>query len=383
MKKVLITTDYYIPAFKAGGPTRSVFNLSKMLSGKFELDIFTSSEDIDRSLLNLSLIKEGAKVNTWIVTDYARIFYMSSFCKFFSIFKKKINRDKYDIIYLNSFFSFRYSIIFVFLVLIGWLKCERLIIAPRGELTPGAMKNKLRKKRMYLKLFNTIKFLLGRNRLFFHFTSKEELDDSFFYLGKVNYKLAPNMHEDAPPFLDKYKSVGDLKIVFISRISQKKNLLTICKSISRIEHGNIDFKIAGNVEDESYWLKCLSILESAPSNIHFEYLGSLDRKGVWDCLAKSHLFVLPTYNENYGHSIVEGMISSNLVLISDKTPWSQVSTHGSGVYEPDDYQSYENYIIKILGMDNEEFNNASRATYLYCYNALNSNVELVEEVFNV
>ena len=382
MKKILIITNYYIPAFKAGGPIRSIFNLSKLLSGKFQFDIFTSSKDIDGSLLNLNLIKKGAVFNDWTVTDYSRIFYASSFYNFFS-FLKKINKESYDIIYLNSFFSFRYSIFFVFVYFFGWFKCERLIIAPRGELTHGAMKDKFYKKVFYIKFFNIIKFLLGRNRLFFHFTSKEELDDSVFYLGKINYKLAPNMHEDIPPFIDKYKSVDDLKIVFISRISQKKNLLTICKSISAIEKGNIDFKIVGNVEDESYWLECLNVLESASSNIHFEYLGPLDRNEVWSCLSKSHLFVLPTYNENYGHSIVEAMISSNLVLISDKTPWSQVSAYSSGVYEPDNFESYKKFIIKILAMDNEEFNKSSKATYFYCYNVLNSNIELVEEVFNV
>lgn len=383
MKKILVTTDFYIPAFKAGGPTRSILNLTKLLHDKFDIDILTSSVDIDAGKLDLSLINTDAKVNSWVQTDFSRVYYLSSLLVLISNFKKVLYSKDYDYIYLNSFFSFRFSILFVFLYFLGFFKSSKLIIAPRGELTPGAIKNKYFKKMFYLKLFNISKLIFRCSNLTFHFTSKEELFHSIQYLGLVDYKLAPNMHDDIPEFIEKQKDIGFLNVVFLSRISPKKNLLTICKAISNIKVGNVKFTIAGNVEDELYWESCLNILESSSDNIQFEYLGPLDRDAVWNCLSSNHVFVLPTYNENYGHSIVEGMISSNLALISDQTPWNDVSLHGSAVYAPEDIQSYEQFLNKAIKMNSQQFNLASKSTYLYCHNALMSNVDLVEEVFNV
>jgi glycosyltransferase involved in cell wall biosynthesis len=46
-----------------------------------------------------------------------------------------------------------------------------------------------------------------------------------------------------------------------------------------------------------------------------------------EILHKYDLFILPTLNENFGHSIVESLSVGTPVLISDNTPWRSSASY--------------------------------------------------------
>ena len=52
-KKVLILYDYFDPAYKAGGPIRSLVNLVKLLRRQLDLHILTTNQDHDESILEV------------------------------------------------------------------------------------------------------------------------------------------------------------------------------------------------------------------------------------------------------------------------------------------------------------------------------------------
>jgi hypothetical protein len=45
-KKILIYIDWFVPAFKAGGPVRSVENIVNRFADKFDFLIITSDRDL-------------------------------------------------------------------------------------------------------------------------------------------------------------------------------------------------------------------------------------------------------------------------------------------------------------------------------------------------
>ena len=47
-------------------------------------------------------------------------------------------------------------------------------------------------------------------------------------------------------------------------------------------------------------------------------------------IGQSHLFFLPTKSENYGHTIFESLSVGTPVLISNKTPWRDLSYYNAG-----------------------------------------------------
>jgi glycosyltransferase involved in cell wall biosynthesis len=374
MKNCLIICSSFFPAYKSGGPTRSLSNLAQLIGKQNKLDVITADRDMGE---NKSF--DSVNIDSWANKYFfSRVFYMSPKFRFLKKQSLLIDRE-YDVVYLNSFFDYKFSIRFLLLTLLGGIKCNEILLAPRGELTLGAMSFKTIKKNIYLRLF---KFFKIHKKVTFHFTSKEEVSESLSYLGKVKFKLIPNMHEYPPSYFKKDKEVNTLNLIFLSRISPKKNLLTIIKSLEKVFYGQISLSIAGVVDDNNYWELCKKELKNLPSNIEVSILGTLDRKEVELELSRSHIFFLPTLNENYGHAIVEAMMSSNIIIISNKTPWSDVIEHGSYVGEINDIEYYREAISKVLSMDSLEFNSSTKQTYDFCDQILNENENKIENLFN-
>ncbi|WP_351189648.1 glycosyltransferase [Shewanella sp. TB4-MNA-CIBAN-0142] len=375
MKKCLLVCGSFYPAFKSGGPVRSVTNLVKLLKDDIVFYVFTADRD-----MGSNVPFDNINVNSWN-NKFANsnVFYKSPCYSLFRNFKKIFINNDFDIIYLNSFFDFNFSIVFSVLISFRMFNEKEILLAPRGELTQGAMSLKPLKKKLFLTLFKV--FRLHKN-ITFHFTSKEELEESIFFLGDVKYNLAPNMHGDLPVYKIKEKQVDSLNIIFLSRISPKKNLLTIIESLKNIKFGNVNFTIAGVVDDHVYWDKCCSLLRLLPSNIKVNILGPIDRHQVTIELSKSHLFFLPTLNENYGHAIVEAMMYSNIVMLSDKTPWSEVSSFGGFIGGVNDIDYYTKCITYLLTINKDEFNDKTNKIFEFSDSILKYNEKVIKEMFN-
>jgi glycosyltransferase involved in cell wall biosynthesis len=377
LKNLLIVTRSFYPGVKSGGPVRSITNLLNILPDTIDANIITLDRD-----LGDSKHYDDINVNSWgNLYGKFKVFYMDPLFNFYNLFSY-LKTSFYDIVYLNSFFDYFFTIRFVLLHKFGLLKSDSLVLAPRGELTFGAMSLKKNKKIIYLSIFK----LFGlHKKICFHFTSDIEKDESLFYLGNVKYIVAPNMHEKIVDYKLKYKNKNQLNLLFLSRISAKKNLLVALKALDFDFKGIINFEIAGNIEDHKYWEQCQKIISKLPKNVNVSYLGSLDRDGVVSAFGTSHAFILPTLNENYGHAIVEAMISSNNVILSQNTPWNEVSKYGGFVvYDDDDcVEQYRNCIQNLLAMDSLQFNDSTKLVYDYCYIELMKNETSAKSIFDI
>lgn len=374
MKKILLVFPSFYPAYKSGGPVRSATNLIKLLKGEYEFEVFTSDRDLEETVSF-----EGVNVDSWNNRFLGvKVFYISenrnSLYKIASVFSGK----KYDLVYLNSFFNYRYSIKFIILYKLGFIKCDAFVLAPRGELTNGAMSIKSFKKKIYLKFFNLLSL---KNKIKFHFTSQSEKNESLSFLGQTESVIAPNMHSEPPNYLIKEKEINSLKMIFLSRISPKKNLLLVLEALSKVDVGNVHFTIAGEVDDKAYWVKCKKVIQNLSKNIVVSFIGAINRERVSEELFKSHLFILPTLNENYGHAIVEAMMHSNLILISDQTPWSDVEHNGGSVVYKQSVDKYVKEINSAILFDSSEFNRRSKRVYAYCDEILKNNVTSIGKIF--
>ncbi|MDP4843472.1 MAG: hypothetical protein NWR83_03355, partial [Salibacteraceae bacterium] len=162
--KVLIITDWYFPGYKAGGPIQSVHRLANQLSEKVDLKIITRDRDL-HSEAKYSRIKS----DTWFSQDGYQVLYCSKQQEL-DFIKKELEKKSHDKVYLNSFFSFRYSLFPLFHAYrIGMLK--KVILAPRGMLGEGALKIKALKKSV---LISGFKFLRIHKKIIFHSTDKSE-----------------------------------------------------------------------------------------------------------------------------------------------------------------------------------------------------------------
>lgn len=360
MQDILILAPYYLPGFKGGGPIRSISNLVHTLGNELNFKIITSDRD-----LGDSIAYEKAQNEVWTKVGLAEVYYVTPEKFNISYLRKIIQSTHYDFIYLNSFFNKNFSIIPILLRRMGMIPYKPIIVAPRGEFSPGALKIKNFKKELFIE---STKLVGLHNKVLWHATSEEEkIDIKQIYGEEVPVRVAqnlPNIFENKE-HQKKEKKRGELKLVFLSRITEKKNLkgaLTFLKGIT----GNITFDIYGPIENQNYWNACRNIIESLPNNVQVNYMGQINNNKVHLLFSNYNAFLFPTFGENYGHVIVESLLAGCPVIISDQTPWRNLENEGAGWTIP--LEKEETFIAAlndIVHMDSEEFQQLSRSASEY------------------
>ncbi|MBG9937308.1 glycosyl transferase family 1 [Bacillus tropicus] len=339
---------------------RSISNLVHTLGNELNFKIITSDRD-----LGDSIAYEKVQNEVWTKVGSAEVYYVTPEKFNFRYLRKIIKRTHYDFIYLNSFFNKNFSVIPIVLRIMGRIPYKPIIVAPRGEFSPGALKIKKFKKELFIE---STKLVGLHNKVIWHATSEEEKTDiNQIYGGDISVHVAPNLPNtfENKKQQKKDKKSGELKLIFISRITKKKNLkgaLTFLKGVN----GNITFDIYGPIEDQDYWKECRDVIESLPNNVQVNYMGQINNNKVHVLFTSYDAFLFPTFGENYGHVIVESLLAGCPVIISDQTPWRNLENEGAGWTIP--LEKEETFIAALndlVHMDSEELQQLSRSASEY------------------
>lgn len=363
MKKIVVFSEWFLPAYKAGGPIRSIANLVKELECTYKVYVVTGNTDFGdgKSFENI-------EPNKWILKGGYSAIYLDKEHQSLTFYRGILKEINPDWIYLNSLFSLKFTL---FPLLIAKKRNEhsRLLLAPRGMLGTGALSIKPLKKAVFLKVSK----LLGLfNNLTWHATSNGEAGEIKTVFPGASIFQAPNFsdHSNFPVLAHKLKVPGFLKMFFVSRISSKKNLhfaLEIIKQLPEIV--NLEFYLFGPVEDDGYWKVCKKLIEEINLNRpvpRVSYVGEIRNEDLFQNIAAYHLFFLPTLNENFGHAIVEAFKNGSPVVISDQTPWNQLAAKGIGYDIPlSQPEAFVKAIEHFALMDQKTFNEWSQRAYSF------------------
>jgi len=342
--KILVFSGFYLPGYKGGGPIKTIKNLMDQLSDEVSFQLITSDRD-----LGDSVPYDTVSYNSWNKVGNAEVFYIPSGSIGYKQIVKILLEKDYELIYLNSFFSPKFSLLP--LMLAKTLR-QKVIVGPRGEFSEGALNLKSRKKYTFIKLY---KFLNLHRGIIYQASSIYEVEDIKRVLGpKVDIQIAEDIgSQEFAQYMPERESIA-LKAVFISRISPMKNLdlaLEILKSVQK----PLVYDIYGPIEDQSYWQHCQSIIADLPSHIDVQYKGELMPQQVVPTLSSYDFFFMPTKGENYGHVIAEALCAGLPLLISDATPWRNLSEQGIGWDLPvDNSSTFSNAINKLALMSNDD-----------------------------
>ncbi len=370
---ILIFTDWYEPGFKAGGPIRSCSNFATRMKQDFSVFVFTGNMDAGETVPYSEV-----ESNVWVERSGVHVFYASPGKLKWPEIVKLVNTLKPDFIYLNSMYSLYFTIYPLLMKRLNKVR-GKVVLAPRGMLQEGAMRFRSFKKKLFLWAIR----LLGMEReVYMHATDAQEEKDIFRYLPRVkSVHVIPNFSAAIEPVITwPEKTPGSLKLVFVSRISPKKNLLFLLKLLQGIQTpAVIALSIRGTVEDEGYWHQCKKVIESNSANIRVDFHGPIDNKEVASFLSGHHLFVLPTLGENFGHAIFEALAAGRPVLISDKTPWRNLEKEKAGWDIPlNDLGRFVAIIERVAAMDREEYLEWCRGARAYAQKS-SDNADLKEK----
>lgn len=370
-RNVLIMVGAYLPGYKAGGPIRSVSNLVAALGDEFRFRVVTLDRDLGESIPY-----SGIQANSWLKVGSTDVIYTSAGWR--GLYRAVATLCKIDsstVLYLNSLFARRFSIVPMFMRYLGLIRPERIILAPRGELSTGALNLKRFRKRAYL---NVTEWLGLYRDVIWHASSEQEAADIRARFSKVPDIRVAKMLPETTIRAERSRSVvaiaediaqieiknatqsqrkrrGTLRIVFLSRIARMKNLASALEMLSGLS-GQVSFDIFGPDEDKKYWSECQAIIASLPQNIQVRYRGEVRHDEVVQTLSGYDLLLLPTLGENYGHVIAEALHAGCPVLISDRTPWRNLEQEGVGWdISLDDVQRFREVLQHCVNADEETY----------------------------
>lgn len=322
---ILIFYDYFYPGYKAGGPIQSLTNLVLALQNEFSFSVITTAYDLLSDRPYDSVIQ-----NTWNEVQFPNyngtlsVWYAGKGKPSLLQLKALIIQLNPQAIYLNGIYSYR--LFLQPLILNRLFLSLKVVICPRGFLQSGALSVKSTKKKYYIKILQKAKLL---NNVVWHATNEEECNDiRKLFPENKGIIIASNIPKTpVSEIVFPKKKQGELKLVYLSLISEKKNLLLLLQILKELPN-NIQLTIYGPVKDPKYWSQCVELINEMKDQV--VYKGDIEPAEVQDVLSRYDAMVLLTKGENFGHALYECLSVGRPLITSYFTPWNHLEQSKAG-----------------------------------------------------
>ncbi|HEU4557066.1 MAG TPA: glycosyltransferase family 4 protein [Longimicrobium sp.] len=373
---ILALLPHYLPGYKSGGPVRSVENIVERLGDPFTFLVVTRDRDQGDQVAF-----PGVDPRRWYQVGKGRAIYLAP--SSLRAMRRVIRGTPHDVLYLNSLFSPTFTLVPLLLRRLRAIPPAAVVLAPRGELHPGALETgdwhgllpaglaarlpapRKLKKLAYIAVTRALGLFRG---VTWQASNPEEAEQIRRHMGaKASVVVAPDLAK-APPTVPgdaRDKPAGTLRVVWLSRIDGKKNLQAAIAALAGLK-GQVGFDLYGPVDDDRYWSRCRAALGRLPANVTARYHGPVPHEWVPEVFRAHDLFLFPTWGENYGHVVPEALVQGCPVLVSDRTPWRDLGEHGAGwVLPPEDVDAMRAVMQRCVDMSVEEYRALSRSAAEY------------------
>ncbi|MGF7038441.1 XrtY-associated glycosyltransferase XYAG1 [Mucilaginibacter lappiensis] len=305
--KILQISASYKPAFIYGGPIMSVSMLCEhLVKAGCEISMYTTTAN--------GLDELDVNPNHTVNIDNVTVTYFKRITKDHTHFSPALLKTvwktakEYDVIHIHAW----WNLVSVLSCLIAVWRHVPVMVSARGTLSPYSFQNKNRKIKLLIhELLN--KSLL--KRCHFHVTSNRENE-------AVNNVLNPKSITNIPNFVKlsvcqpsvDHSTSSLLKLIFFSRIEEKKGLDILLNALSTVK---IPFHltIAGTGTDD-YINDLRSLAVKIGIGDKITWTGFVNET-KFDLLQQHDLFILPSYDENFGNAVIESLSVGTAVLISE------------------------------------------------------------------
>jgi len=334
---------------KSGGPSLACLHMSAAVAALgHEVWIYTTNQDISEET---SIGRDQVEISNGVYIRYFQLnrprFWGASWR-----LGAALNDDitSFDVVHIHSLYLFH-----------DWVAshvCLKnnipYIVRPHGTLDPYLYSRHRFRKRIMEWVFQN-KALQGAAAI--HFTSNDEQDLAAQYCFGRPGMIVPNgvdLPSDEPEifkeiFFKKHpKLVGARIVLFFGRINFKKGLDILVNAFEKVKAKDAVLLVVGP-DNEGYgkkvrgWVKNLGIIDRVI------FKGLVTGREKWEVLSAADVFVLPSYTENFGISVVEAMGMKIPVVISDKVNiWHEIKAANAGVVVPCDVDSTATAIDSLL-----------------------------------
>ncbi len=249
--------------------------------------------------------------------------------------------------------------------------CRRLgvpyVITPHGMLDPWSLAQGGWKKRLYLAL-RMRRNLNGAAAI--HYTSETEAKLVAALHLKPRPIVEPNgvdlaEFEDLPPrgtFRARHPQLGQrLVAIILGRIHPKKGFDLLIPAFAKFRQTDAMLVIAGPDED-NHRARVETMVAQHGLQDRVIFTGMLRGRERIEALVDADLFVLPSYQENFGIAVVESLAAGTPVVISDQVNiHHEIAAAGVGGVVPNRAEPLAAEIERWLGDERVRHEAAQRA----------------------
>jgi glycosyltransferase involved in cell wall biosynthesis len=345
--RVLHVTPYFAPAFRYGGPPRSVLGLCRALGrAGIEIEVLTTTAD---GPADLPVSPSGGDTFEGVAVRYLeRSFPQRLFGARGLGAALDVAIARSDVVHVHGLWTVP-----------AWAAARRarragvpLVISPRGMLDPGSMAQRAWRKRIAYRLLERRSLL---DAAFLHATSDSEARALRAWAPGAPVVMLPNGVEPpatpsmAPGALRRRLGVpaGAPIVTFLGRIHPIKRLDLLAQAFERVlaREPRARLVIAG--PDERGHRRTLEPRFAAMASA-VTWAGELGDEEKWALLADSTLLVQCSDSESFGLSAAEAMAAGLPVVATRTCPWEEIETAGAGFWVTQDPEAIAGAMLTVL-----------------------------------
>lgn len=312
--RVLHVVPTYIPAWRRGGPIRSVHGLAKALAERgHQVTVFTTDVDCEgRVPTDRPVPLDGVTVRYFPVRFPHRLHYSPAM-------RRALRSDMadFDVVHLHS--------VFLWPTLAAARAAERAgvpyVVSPRGMLVRDLLKRRGRlRKAAWLRLFEHR--TLARAAAL-HATSGLEADEA----RRLGWTLPPIAV--IPNGVEMDGEAGALPAVladkpfflFLGRLSWKKGLDRLVQALASVPEARL--AVAGP-DEEGTRARIGWLARDVGVADRVVFLGEVEGPEKAALLHHAVALVLPSYSENFGNVVLEAMAAGRPVVVTPEVGLAEV-----------------------------------------------------------
>lgn len=220
-----------------------------------------------------------------------------------------------------------------------------LIISSRGMLEPWALAHHSLSKKLAFQIFERKNMATAD---LFHATSGQEAVNMRRLGIKQPIAVIPNGVDLADNFLH-FAKPPQKQILFLSRIDVKKGLerLFLIWQRQAIKFKGWELVVAGD-GPKSYVNALKKYVIQLGIQEHVRWTGFVQGSQKERLFEDASVFVLPTFSENFGNSILEAMSYGVPVITTRAAPWEELNVNQCGWCVDNNEQALEQAVVNAL-----------------------------------
>ena len=215
----------------------------------------------------------------------------------------------------------------------GWVvkkSKSKLIVSPRGTFSEWAMNSGSFMKKFFWVLLQKPSL---RNTECFHATSEAEYRDIRRLGFKQPVAIIPNGIDI--PSLPKKKRKEVRTLLFLGRIHPVKGLDLLLHAWKEVQDTFPEWQLILAGGDEGFhgasgYLNKMQNLSNTLDLQRVRFVGELNGANKLEAYTDADLFILPSFSENFGVTIVESLASGAPVITTNGTPWKDLESRKAG-----------------------------------------------------